>query len=114
MANWPITRTAASGAFFAGTAGPAGYTISIDMGGRHVATLFSTMNMMGNVGAMGFPLVVGAIVSMTGRWDMALLLFGGCYIAAAFCWWRLNPDGTVFDQMPPDKRPPEYTATDAR
>lgn len=103
-----------AGAFFAGTAGPAGYTISIDMGGRHVATLFSTMNMMGNVGAMGFPLVVGAIVSMTGRWDMALLLFGGCYIAAAFCWWRLNPDGTVFDQMPPDKRPPEYTDADAR
>jgi MFS family permease len=103
-----------AGAFFAGTAGPAGYTITIDMGGRHVATLFSTMNMIGNVGAMGFPLVVGAIVSMTGRWDMALLLFGGSYVAAAFCWWRLNPDGTVFDQMPPDKRPPEYTDADAR
>jgi len=102
-----------AGAFFAGTAGPAGYTITIDMGGRHVATLFSTMNMMGNVGAMGFPLLVGAIVSFTGRWDIALLLFGSSYIIAAFCWWRLNPEGTVFDQMPPDKRPPEYNDADA-
>jgi len=102
------------GAFFAGTAGPAGYTITIDMGGRHVATLFSTMNMLGNVGAMGFPLVVGALVSLTGRWDLALVLFGGCYVAAAFCWWRLNPEGTVFDQMPPDKRPTESTDANAR
>ena len=46
-------------------------------------------------------IVVGALGSMTGRWDMALVLFGGCYVVAAFCWWRLNPDGTVFDQIKP-------------
>ena len=85
--------------FFAGTAGPSGYTITIDMGGRHVATLFSTMNMMGNFGALAFPVVVGAIISSTGNWDIVLLLFGFLYLAAAFCWWRLNPDGTVFDQI---------------
>lgn len=91
----------AAGAFFAGTAGPSSYTITIDMGGRHVATLFSTMNMMGNFGALAFPIIVGAIISKTGNWDLVLLFFGILYLAAAFCWWRLNPDGTVFDQIKP-------------
>ena len=90
----------AAGAFFAGTAGPSGYTITIDMGGRHVATLFSTMNMFGNFGALAFPIVVGAIIAQTGQWNLVLLLFGTLYIAAAFCWWRLNPDGTVLEQVP--------------
>ena len=87
-------------AFFIGTAGPAGYTITIDMGGKHVATLFSTMNMFGNLGALLFPIVVGAIIKVTGNWDQVLVLFGALYLAAAFCWWRLRPDGTVFDQIP--------------
>ncbi len=91
----------AVGAFFAGTAGPSGYTITIDMGGKHVATLFSTMNMMGNFGALIFPIAVGSIISTTGNWNLVLLLFGFLYLAAAFCWWRLNPDGTVFDQIKP-------------
>ena len=88
------------GAFFIGTAGPAGYTITIDMGGKHVATLFSTMNMFGNLGALLFPIVVGAIIKVTGNWDQVLVLFGALYLASAFCWWRLRPDGTVFDQIP--------------
>ena len=87
-------------AFFIGTAGPAGYTITIDMGGKHVATLFSTMNMFGNLGALLFPIVVGAIIKVTGNWDQVLVLFGALYLASAFCWWRLRPDGTVFDQIP--------------
>lgn len=90
----------AIGAFFIGTAGPAGYTITIDMGGSHVATLFSTMNMFGNLGALAFPIVVGAIINWTGNWDYVLLLFGALYLASAFCWWKLKPNGTVFDQIP--------------
>ena len=89
------------GAFFIGTAGPAGYTIAIDMGGRHVATLFSTMNMFGNLGALAFPIVVGAIIKETANWNHVLFLFGALYLASAFCWWRLNPEGTVFDQIKP-------------
>ena len=71
------------------------------MGGRHVATLFSTMNMFGNLGAMAFPIVVGAIIKETANWNHVLFLFGALYLASAFCWWRLNPDGTVFDQITP-------------
>ncbi len=49
-------------AFFAALAGPCGYTITIDMGGRHVTTVFSMMNMAGNIGAMIFPAVVPLLV----------------------------------------------------
>ena len=70
------------------------------MGGRHVATLFSTMNMFGNLGALAFPVVVGYLIKTTGNWDYVLFLFGALFLASAFCWWRLKPDGTVFDQIP--------------
>lgn len=96
----PAITLISIGAFFLGAAGPAGYTITIDMGGRHVATLFSTMNMFGNLGALAFPVVVGYVIKTTGNWDYVLFLFGALFLASAFCWWRLKPDGTVFDQIP--------------
>ncbi|MCI0461357.1 MAG: MFS transporter [Gemmataceae bacterium] len=55
-------------AFFAALAGPCGYTITIDMGGRHVTTVFSMMNMAGNVGAMIFPAVVPYLVMERPDW----------------------------------------------
>ena len=45
-------------------------------------------------------IVVGAIIKVTGNWDQVLILFGALYLASALCWWRLRPDGTVFDQIP--------------
>jgi sugar phosphate permease len=87
-----------SGASFCATVGgPASYTITIDMGGRHVATVFSTMNMSGNVGAVVFPAVVPWIEAWFG-WGAVLLVFGGLYIGAAICWLMLRTGGTVFDQ----------------
>ncbi len=86
-----------AGSFFAGTAGPCGYTIAIDMGGRHVAPLFSTMNMVGNFGAVTFiagtPYVEQAI-----GWSGVMTMFCALFLVAAFCWWRLNSSGTVFEQ----------------
>ncbi len=55
-------------AFFAALAGPCGYTITIDMGGRHVTTVFSMMNMAGNIGAMIFPVVVPYLVLERSDW----------------------------------------------
>jgi nitrate/nitrite transporter NarK len=87
-----------AGSFFAAVAGPCGYTITIDMGGEHVPTVNSVMNMCGNLGAMLFPLGVPWLLRETGSWNTVLLSFGALYIAAAFCWWRLRPEGTVFAQ----------------
>jgi ACS family glucarate transporter-like MFS transporter/ACS family D-galactonate transporter-like MFS transporter len=70
------------------------------MGGKHVAPVFSTMNMSGNLGAMVFPVVVPWLVGPGRDWDLVLVVFAGIHLAAAACWALLNPNGTVFDQSP--------------
>ena len=87
-----------AGSFCASLAGPCAYTITIDMGGRHVSTVFATMNMTGNIGAALCPVVVAKFVEFTGdKWEPVLLFFAAVYLAAALCWAGLNPRGTVFD-----------------
>lgn len=86
------------GTFGSAVGGPCAYTITIDMGGRHVATLFGAMNMIGNLGAMAFIRLVPLFQKWTQSWDAVLLLFAAVYVAAAVCWLLLNPNGTVFEQ----------------
>jgi len=74
------------GQFFASCAGPCAYAISMDLSGRHVTTVFSFMNMCGNLGAFAFPIVVPALVAWTGAWDAVLFTFAGIHLAAAVCW----------------------------
>lgn len=92
-----------SGSFCAAFAGTCAYTITIDMGGKHVAMVFSLMNTSGNVGAMLFPALVPVLVRATGNWDLVLFVFAGVYLAAAICWAFLNPDGSIFDRFPSTK-----------
>lgn len=86
-----------AGTFCAAVAGPCAYTITIDMGGRHVATVFSTMNMSGNIGAVLFPLIVPKVVSYSG-WNSVLILSAGIYMGAGLCWLFFNAQGDVFSQ----------------
>jgi MFS transporter, ACS family, D-galactonate transporter len=90
--------TISIGTFGSAVGGPCAYTITIDMGGRHVATLFGAMNMIGNLGAMAFIRIVPMFQEWTQSWDAVLLLFAAVYAAAAVCWLMLNPNGTVFEQ----------------
>lgn len=88
-----------AGAYCAAYGGPISYTITIDMGGRYVAPVFGTMNMVGNLGALAFPVVVPEILDWTGKnWNAVMLLFAGLYVAAAAFWLLLNPRGTVLQQ----------------
>jgi MFS family permease len=87
------------GAFASGMSGPAGYTITIDMGGRYVATVFSLMNMSGNLG--GFlcpPLVTALVAAVGGDWNAALPLLVGWFLAAGLAWLFINPNGSIFDR----------------
>ena len=84
------------GAFFATFGGVSGYTVAIGFGGRHVATVFSTMNMFGNMGAALFPVTAGWLVAQTGNWNLILFLFAGVMAIDALCWALLNPQGTLF------------------
>jgi MFS transporter, ACS family, D-galactonate transporter len=84
--------------FFMATGGVGSYTITLDLGGRHVATVFSTMNMFGSIGAACFPKYAGWLADTTGSWNGVLLSMSGIYVAAALCWALLNPTGTLFDE----------------
>jgi sugar phosphate permease len=86
------------GSFFAAVGGPCAYAVTIDMAGKQVPIVFSTMNMAGNIGAALCPLLVVWFVKATGQWDLVLFFFAGIYLAAAVCWGLLNPTGTIFDR----------------
>jgi nitrate/nitrite transporter NarK len=88
------------GTFCGMASGVSAYTLAISYGGRHVATVFATMNMSGNLGATVFPVAVAAIVEGTGNWNYALLLFVAMFGVAAVCWITLNPKGTLFEEGP--------------
>lgn len=83
--------------FCSGFCGPIAYTITIDLGGRHVATVFSTMNMAGNIGAFAFPLVAGELAELLG-WQSVLLLLAGLNFAALSCWIFLNVEGPIVEK----------------
>ena len=85
------------GTFFFAISSPCSYTIVIDMGGRHVATVFSTMNLAGNIGAMLFPILLPRFQDAYG-WNAVIVMFGGMYMAAAAMWLLLKPDGSIFEQ----------------
>ena len=57
------------------------YTITIDLGGRHVGPVFSVMNMAGNVGAIVFPLVVPVAAQRDGE------LGRGAVFCSRGCTW---------------------------
>jgi nitrate/nitrite transporter NarK len=99
----PAALLISAGSLCAAMGGPVAYAITIDMGGRHVATVFSVMNMSGNVGAAVFPFVAGWIVATTGAWDLVLFTFAGVYVVAAICWLPVRGQGTIFDGV--DTRP---------
>ncbi|MCU0709661.1 MAG: MFS transporter [Pirellula sp.] len=84
------------GAFCATFGGVSGYTVAISFGGRHVATVFSTMNMFGNIGAALFPITAGWLVARTNNWNLILFLFAGVMAIDAVCWALMNPKGPLF------------------
>lgn len=94
----PAVLLIALGSFLFAFGGCAAYTVTIDIAGRHVATVFGTMNMAGNLGAAACPTVVGWIIDrQLAGWNSVLLLFAGIYLVAGLFWLALDPQGTLFD-----------------
>lgn len=102
---WQAVAVMSLGAFCAGLSGPCAYAITMDMGGKHVAPVFSIMNMSGNLGAVLFPVAVPWLVAETGNWDAVLFLFAGLYVAAGLCWLPFNPEGSI---VPVAKETPRW------
>ena len=70
---------------------PGAWTACMDVGGKSVATLSGTMNMMGNVGGFVSPIVCGQIVHATGNWNLAFYVTAVAYVFGAFCWLGMDP-----------------------
>lgn len=95
------TALIGAGAFCAAIAGPCAYAATIDLGGRNVGAVFSTMNMIGNFGAGLLPWIVPAFrrcvqnspqtLALVGgeSWNAVLVLFAAMYLGAAVCWLLL-------------------------
>ncbi len=83
------------GAYLATFGGISGYTMAIEFGGQHVASVFSLMNMCGNIGAALFPLWVGYIADSGLGWNGVLVLSILILIIDAYCWAVLNPKTTI-------------------
>jgi MFS transporter, ACS family, D-galactonate transporter len=104
------------GAFFAAFAGPCAYSVSMDMGGAHVTSVFATMNMVGNFGAGLLAWFVPHyrkfierspdLNSLLGEnsWNGILVLFALMYLLAAMFWLCLRTEGTVFDSNDRQRR----------
>jgi sugar phosphate permease len=90
------TVVIAAGSFSSGIASPTAYAITMDLGGKNVSTVFSLMNMSGNVGAALSPKLVNWLVKACGgAWAPVLFMYAGIYFAAAFCWVLINPHRPV-------------------
>ncbi len=70
---------------------PGAWTACMDVGGKSVATLSGTMNMMGNVGGFVSPIVCGYIVKQTGNWNLAFYVTAAAYVLGGFCWLAMDP-----------------------
>jgi ACS family glucarate transporter-like MFS transporter len=96
---WLCVLLFSLGNLLATASAPCAYAITMDMGGKHLGVIFSTMNMSGNIGAALFPVAVGMLIEAR-RWDLALCLFVGLYLASAIFWLFLNPAGVIADREP--------------
>lgn len=108
VAAYPIANVYLStlvfgmGVFLFCFSSPCAYALTMDVGGRHLAIIFSLMNTIGNLGAFVFVTYAPQVILLGERywgegrgWDLLLLVFVGMNVAAAVCWVFLNPNATV-------------------
>ena len=84
-------------ALFTACGNPCSYSVSIDIGGRFMAVVFGTMNMIGNFGSATFPLVVPPWVDAFG-WVAVPLLMALVFFLGMLCWLFVNPNGLVVEE----------------
>jgi len=71
---------------------PGSWASCMDVGGRCAGTVSGSMNMMGNLGGMAGPIVIGRILDLTSRdWQLAFVATVGIYGLGAVCWLFIDP-----------------------
>lgn len=71
---------------------PGSWATCMDVGGKFAGTVSGSMNMMGNFGGMAGPVVVGWVLSATGRdWQQVFVITSAIYSLGALCWLFIDP-----------------------
>ncbi len=96
--TWAVVLLSA-GSFVTIFSAPCAYALTMDLGGRNLGIVFSTMNMAGNLGSFTFTWAAPRLVLWHG-WDACLFVFAGAHVASAFCWLFINPEGTIGEPRP--------------
>jgi ACS family glucarate transporter-like MFS transporter len=76
-------------------ASPCAYALTMDVGGRNTAVVFSTMNMLGNIGAWASHRVVGMLLERSPDWDPILAVYLGLHLVPLLCWLILKPNVVI-------------------
>lgn len=71
------------------------WAVAIDVGHEYAGTVSAMMNMFGNLGGALSPVVFGALVQWTGRWELPFLIAGVLCVVAGACWFRIDPERSV-------------------
>jgi len=97
--NLEVTTTAvlaiALAAAFSDLTLAAAWATCADVGGRFSGTVSGTMNMIGNVGAMLSPLIMGYLVQSTGNWNLTFYIATCLALAGALLWLVVDPTKRV-------------------
>ena len=73
-------------AFVSDATGPANWAMVSDVGRRHAGVVYGVQNTAGCIGAGICPLLVPAVVSITGGWQAVLPVFACIFFACAGSW----------------------------
>lgn len=87
------------GVFWGVFGGVSGYSVAIEFGGKHVATVFATMNMCGNIGSALFPIAIGWFIANGGDWNLVLMIFSALFAIDALLWAILTPARPIFEDQ---------------
>jgi MFS family permease len=62
------------------------------VGGKYAGTMSGSMNMMGNLGGVAGPYVVGWVLQHSHRdWHLTFLISAIIYFMGAICWTWIDP-----------------------
>jgi MFS family permease len=71
---------------------PSAWGACMDVGGRFAGTYSGSMNMMGNLGGVAGPIVVGHILQATGHnWTLTFYVSAAVYLVGAILWFFIDP-----------------------
>jgi len=77
---------------------PGCWSTCMDVGGRYAGTVSGSMNMMGNLGGVFGPIVIGHILLATNRdWHPIFVVSSVIYFLGGICWAFIDPV-TPFDK----------------